>query len=225
MEVNERFEDMIRNLDEHYSSKMDIGDLPIDNLSDIDLLNLNESDLSENLMKALATVDLFTLLKDFSKKQLAIYEKVLTDVYHIVEMVDLNDTEQKKVLGFQKELLIRRRKIKELNNVFDLVPKRPGDTQERLNKLSVIGDRKEQLQYSLRSKNVFGGVSENAKKLGIYKGGFIESQRIKISQTNEDNIRKLYTQLIESIVEDNKEKYSNQSVRTKILKFINKSKK
>ncbi|MEB6038125.1 hypothetical protein NGB78_12535 [Staphylococcus arlettae] len=225
MEVNERFEDMIRNLDEHYSSKMDIGDLPIDNLSDIDLLNLNESDLSENLMKALATVDLFTLLKDFSKKQLAIYEKVLTDVYHIVEMVDLNDTEQKKVLGFQKELLIRRRKIKELNNVFDLVPKRPGDTQERLNKLSVIGERKEQLQYSLRSKNVFGGVSDNAKKLGIYKGGFIESQRIKISQTNENNIRKLYTQLIESIVEDNKEEYSNQSVRTKILKFINKSKK
>lgn len=225
MEVNERFEDMIRNLDEHYSSKMDIGDLPIDNLSDIDLLNLNESDLSENLMKALATVDLFTLLKDFSKKQLAIYEKVLTDVYHIVEMVDLNDTEQKKVLGFQKELLIRRRKIKELNNVFDLVPKRPGDTQERLNKLSVIGERKEQLQYSLRSKNVFGGVSDNAKKLGIYKGGFIEPQRIKISQTNENNIRKLYTQLIESIVEDNKEEYSNQSVRTKILKFINKSKK
>ncbi|MFQ3845956.1 hypothetical protein AABD42_14605 [Staphylococcus shinii] len=225
MEVNERFEDMIRNLDEHYSSKMNIGNLSIGNLSDIDLLNLNESDLSENLMKALVTVDLFTLLKDFSKKQLAIYEKVLTDVYHIVEMVDLNDTEQKKVLGFQKELLIRRRKIKELNNVFDLVPKRPGDTQERLNKLSVIGDRKEQLQYSLRSKNVFGGVSENAKKLGIYKGGFIESQRIKISQTNEDNIRKLYTQLIESIVEDNKEKYSNQSVRTKILKFINKSKK
>lgn len=225
MEVNERFEDMIRNLDEHYSSKMDIGDLPIDNLSDIDLLNLNESDLSENLMKALATVDLFTLLKDFSKKQLAIYEKVLTDVYHIVEMVDLNDTEQKKVLGFQKELLIRRRKIKELNNVFDLVPKRSGDTQERLNKLSVIGERKEQLQYSLRSKNVFGGVSDNAKKLGIYKGGFIESQRIKISQTNENNIRKLYTQLIESIVEDNKEEYSNQSVRTKILKFINKSKK
>ena len=140
-------------------------------------------------------------------------------------MVDLNDTEQKKVLGFQKELLIRRRKIKELNNVFDLVPKRPGDTQERLNKLSVIGERKEQLQYSLRSKNVFGGVSDNAKKLGIYKGGFIESQRIKISQTNENNIRKLYTQLIESIVEDNKEEYSNQSVRTKILKFINKSKK
>ena len=225
MEVNERFEDMVRNLDEHYSSKMNMDNLSIDKLSDIDLLNLNESDLSENLMKALLTVDLFTSLKDFSKKQLAIYEKVLTDVYHIVEMVDLNDTEQKKVLSFQKELLIRRRKIKELNNVFDLVPKRPGDTQERLNKLSVIGDRKEQLQYSLRSKNVFGGVSENAKKLGIYKGGFIESQRIKMSQTNEDNIRKLYTQLIESIVEDNKEEYSNQSVRTKILKFINKSKK
>lgn len=216
---------MAENLDEYYSSKIKMGNLAINGLSDIDLLNINENDLSENLMKALATVDLFTLLKDFSKKQLAIYEKVLTDVYHIVEMVDLNDTEQKKVLGFQKELLIRRRKIKELNNVFDLVPKRPGDTQERLNKLSVIGDRKEQLQYSLRSKNVFGGVSENAKKLGIYKGGFIESQRIKISQTNEDNIRKLYTQLIESIVEDNKEEYSNQSVRTKILKFINKSKK
>src|SRR5699024_3475182 len=130
------------------SSKMNMENLSIDNLSDIDLLNLNESDLSENLMKALATVDLFTSLKDFSKKQLAIYEKVLTDVYHIVEMVDLNDTEQKKVLSFQKELLIRRRKIKELNNVFDLVPKRPGDTQERLNKLSVIGDRKEHLQYS-----------------------------------------------------------------------------
>lgn len=225
MEVNGRFEDMVRNLDEHYSSKMNMDNLSIDKLSDIDLLNLNESDLSENLMKALLTVDLFTSLKDFSKKQLAIYEKVLTDVYHIVEMVDLNDTEQKKVLSFQKELLIRRRKIKELNNVFDLVPKRPGDTQERLNKLSVIGDRKEHLQYSLRSKNVFGGVSESAKKLGIYKGGFIESQRIKMSQTNEDNIRKLYTQLIESIVEDNKEEYSNQSVRTKILKFINKSKK
>ncbi|MGW7908796.1 hypothetical protein ACWEXP_13675 [Staphylococcus pseudoxylosus] len=223
--MSKRFEHMAENLDEYYSSKIKMGNLAINGLSDIDLLNINENDLSENLMKALATVDLFTLLKDFSKKQLAIYEKVLTDVYHIVEMVDLNDTEQKKVLGFQKELLIRRRKIKELNNVFDLVPKRPGDTQERLNKLSVIGDRKEQLQYSLRSKNVFGGVSENAKKLGIYKGGFIESQRIKISQTNEDNIRKLYTQLIESIVEDNKEEYSNQSVRTKILKFINKSKK
>lgn len=129
MEVNERFEDMVRNLDEHYSSKMNMDNLSIDKLSDIDLLNLNESDLSENLMKALLTVDLFTSLKDFSKKQLAIYEKVLTDVYHIVEMVDLNDTEQKKVLSFQKELLIRRRKIKELNNVFDLVPKRPGDTQ------------------------------------------------------------------------------------------------
>lgn len=76
MEVNERFEDMIRNLDEHYSSKMNIGNLSIDNLSDIDLLNLNESDLSEKLMKDLVTVDLFTLLKDFSKKQLAIYEKV-----------------------------------------------------------------------------------------------------------------------------------------------------
>ncbi|MGO1990150.1 hypothetical protein, partial [Mammaliicoccus vitulinus] len=86
MEVNERFEDMVRNLDEYYSSKMNMENLSIDNLSDIDLLNLNESDLSENLMKALLTVDLFTSLKDFSKKQLAIYEKVLTDVYHIVEM-------------------------------------------------------------------------------------------------------------------------------------------
>lgn len=62
-------------------------------------------------------------------------------------------------------MLIRRRKIKELNNVFDLVPKRPGDTQERLNKLSLIESRKEQLQYTMRSKNVFGDISETAKKL------------------------------------------------------------
>ena len=81
-------------------------------------------------MKALAIVDLFTLLKESSKKQLTMYEKVLTDLYHIVEMIDLNDAEQKK--------------IKELNNVFDLVPKRPGDNQERLNKLSLIESRKEQ---------------------------------------------------------------------------------
>lgn len=223
--MNNRLKNLLDNLDEHYSSKVTMVNLAIDDLSEVDLLKVNENDLAENLMKALITIDLFTLLKDSNKKQLVIYEKILTDIYHIIEMVDLNDTEQKKVLGFQKELLIRRRKIKELNNVFDLVPKRPGDTQERLNKLSVIGERKEQLQYSLRSKNVFGSVSDNAKKLGIYKGGFIESQRIKISQINEDNIRKLYTQLIESIVEDNKEEYSNQSVRTKILKFINKSKK
>ncbi|PUZ30768.1 hypothetical protein BUY27_13685, partial [Staphylococcus cohnii] len=115
-------------------------------------------------------------------------------------MVDLNDTEQKKVLGFQKELLIRRRKIKELYNVFDLVPKRPGDTQERLNKLSVVGERKEQLQYSLRSKNVFGSVSDNAKQLGIYKGDFVESPRIKVSKTDEDNIRELYDKIIKGII-------------------------
>lgn len=44
-------------------------------------------------MKALAIVDLFTLLKESSKKQLIMYEKVLTDLYHIVEMIDLNDAE------------------------------------------------------------------------------------------------------------------------------------
>lgn len=158
---------MLKNLNENYSSKINLDDLSMDNLKDIDLLNLNESDLSENLMKALAIVDLFTLLKESSKKQLTMYEKVLTDLYHIVEMIDLNDAEQKK--------------IKELNNVFDLVPKRPGDTQERLNKLSLIESRKEQLQYTMRSKNVFGDISEKAKKLGIYKGDFIESQRIKVS--------------------------------------------
>ena len=162
MEVNERFSDMLKNLNENYSSKINLDDLSMDNLKDIDLLNLNESDLWENLMKALAIVDLFTLLKESSKKQLTMYEKVLTDLYHIVEMIDLNDAEQKK--------------IKELNNVFDLVPKRPGDTQERLNKLSLIESRKEQLQYTMRSKNVFGDISEKAKKLGIYKGDFIESQ-------------------------------------------------
>ncbi|SUM76509.1 hypothetical protein [Staphylococcus saprophyticus] len=161
-------------------------------------------------MKALAIVDLFTLLKESSKKQLAMYEKVLTDLYHIVEMIDLNDAEQKK--------------IKELNNVFDLVPKRPGDTQERLNKLSLIESRKEQLQYTMRSKNVFGDISEKAKKLGIYKGDFIESQRIKVSQENKSNVRKIYIQLIESILEDNEKKYNKQNARMKILKFINRNK-
>ena len=192
MEVNERFSDMLKNLNENYSSKINLDDLSMDNLKDIDLLNLNESDLWENLMKALAIVDLFTLLKESSKKQLTMYEKVLTDLYHIVEMIDLNDAEQKK--------------IKELNNVFDLVPKRPGDTQERLNKLSLIESRKEQLQYTMRSKNVFGDISEKAKKLGIYKGDFIESQRIKVSQENKSNVRKIYIQLIESILEDNEKK-------------------
>lgn len=215
---------MLKNLNENYSSKINLDNLAIDNLKDIDLLNVNESDLSKNLMKALAIVDLFTLLKESSKKQLIMYEKVLTDLYHIVEMIDLNDTEQNKILGFQKELLIRRRKIKELNNVFDLVPKRPGDTQERLNKLSLIGSRKEQLQYTMRSKNVFGGVSEKAKKLGIYKGDFIESQRIKVSQANKSNVRKIYIQLIESILEDNEKKYNKQNVRMRILKFINRNK-
>ena len=156
-------------------------------------------------MKALAIVDLFTLLKESSKKQLTMYEKVLTDLYHIVEMIDLNDAEQKK--------------IKELNNVFDLVPKRPGDTQERLNKLSLIESRKEQLQYTMRSKNVFGDISEKAKKLGIYKGDFIESQRIKVSQENKSNVR-----IIESILEDNEKKYNKQNARMKILKFINRNK-
>lgn len=201
---------MLKNLNENYSSKINLDDLSMDNLKDIDLLNLNESDLSENLMMALAIVDLFTLLKESSKKQLIMYEKVLTDLYHIVEMIDLNDAEQKK--------------IKELNNVFDLVPKRPGDTQERLNKLSLIESRKEQLQYTMRSKNVFGDVSEKAKKLGIYKGDFIESQRIKISQENKSNVRKIYIQLIESILEDNEKKYNKQNARMKILKFINRNK-
>lgn len=210
MEVNERFSDMLKNLNENYSSKINLGDLSMDNLKDIDLLNLNESDLWENLMKALAIVDLFTLLKESSKKQLTMYEKVLTDLYHIVEMIDLNDAEQKK--------------IKELNNVFDLVPKRPGDTQERLNKLSLIESRKEQLQYTMRSKNVFGDISEKAKKLGIYKGDFIESQRIKVSQENKSNVRKIYIQLIESILEDNEKKYNKQNARMKILKFINRNK-
>lgn len=210
MEVNERFSDMLKNLNENYSSKINLDDLSMDNLKDIDLLNLNESDLWENLMKALAIVDLFTLLKESSKKQLAMYEKVLTDLYHIVEMIDLNDAEQKK--------------IKELNNVFDLVPKRPGDTQERLNKLSLIESRKEQLQYTMRSKNVFGDISEKAKKLGIYKGDFIESQRIKVSQENKSNVRKIYIQLIESILEDNEKKYNKQNARMKILKFINRNK-
>lgn len=210
MEVNERFSDMLKNLNENYSSKINLDDLSMDNLKDIDLLNLNESDLWENLMKALAIVDLFTLLKESSKKQLAMYEKVLTDLYHIVEMIDLNDAEQKK--------------IKELNNVFDLVPKRPGDTQERLNKLSLIESRKEQLQYTMRSKNVFGDISEKAKKLGIYKGDFIESQRIKVSQENNSNVRKIYIQLIESILEDNEKKYNKQNARMKILKFINRNK-
>jgi hypothetical protein len=221
---NERFENMLENLDEYYTSKVNLNNSIVDNLPEFDLLNVSEIDLSESLMKTLITIDLFIQLKDFSHKQLALYEKVLNDVYHIIEMIDLNVEEQKRILDFQKELLTRRRKIKELNNVLDLVPKRPGDTQERLNKLSVIGDRKEQLQYSLRSKNVFGGVSESAKKLGIYKGGFIESQRIKIAQINEDNIRELYTQLIESILEDNEKEYNKQNVRMKILKFINKSK-
>lgn len=210
MEVNERFSDMLKNLNENYSSKINLDDLSMDNLKDIDLLNLNESDLWENLMKALTIVDLFTLLKESSKKQLAMYEKVLTDLYHIVEMIDLNDAEQKK--------------IKELNNVFDLVPKRPGDTQERLNKLSLIESRKEQLQYTMRSKNVFGDISEKAKKLGIYKGDFIESQRIKVSQENKSNVRKIYIQLIESILEDNEKKYNKQNARMKILKFINRNK-
>lgn len=210
MEVNERFSDMLKNLNENYSSKINLDDLSMDNLKDIDLLNLNESDLWENLMKALAIVDLFTLLKESSKKQLTMYEKVLTDLYHIVEMIDLNDAEQKK--------------IKELNNVFDLVPKRPGDTQERLNKLSLIESRKEQLQYTMRSKNVFGDISEKAKKLGIYKGDFIESQRIKVSQKNKSNVRKIYIQLIESILEDNEKKYNKQNARMKILKFINRNK-
>ncbi len=210
MEVNERFSDMLKNLNENYSSKINLDDLSMDNLKDIDLLNLNESDLWENLMKALAIVDLFTLLKESSKKQLTMYEKVLTDLYHIVEMIDLNDAEQKK--------------IKELNNVFDLVPKRPGDTQERLNKLSLIESRKEQLQYTMRSKNVFGDISEKAKKLGIYKGDFIESQRIKVSQENKSNVRKIYIQLIESILEDNEKKYNKQNARMKILKFINRNK-
>lgn len=210
MEVNERFSDMLKNLNENYSSKISLDDLSMDNLKDIDLLNLNESDLWENLMKALAIVDLFTLLKESSKKQLTMYEKVLTDLYHIVEMIDLNDAEQKK--------------IKELNNVFDLVPKRPGDTQERLNKLSLIESRKEQLQYTMRSKNVFGDISEKAKKLGIYKGDFIESQRIKVSQENKSNVRKIYIQLIESILEDNEKKYNKQNARMKILKFINRNK-
>ncbi|MEJ7218957.1 hypothetical protein WL224_05165 [Staphylococcus gallinarum] len=201
-----------------------MDNLAMDDLKDIDLLNLNESDLSENLMKALAIVDLFTRLKESSKKQLIVYEKVLTDLYHIVEMIDLNDTEQKKIFGFQKELLIRRRKMKELNNVFDLVPKRPGDTQERLNKLSLIGSRKELLQYTMRSENVFGGVSEKAKKLGIYKGDFIESQRIKVSQANKSNVRKIYIQIIESILEDNEKKYNKQNVRMRILKCINRNK-
>ncbi|WP_340174545.1 hypothetical protein [Staphylococcus gallinarum] len=209
---------------ENYSSKIRLDNLAMDDLKDIDLLNLNESDLSENLMKALAIVDLFTRLKESSKKQLIVYEKVLTDLYHIVEMIDLNDTEQKKIFGFQKELLIRRRKMKELNNVFDLVPKRPGDTQERLNKLSLIGSRKELLQYTMRSENVFGGVSEKAKKLGIYKGDFIESQRIKVSQANKSNVRKIYIQIIESILEDNEKKYNKQNVRMRILKCINRNK-
>lgn len=84
---------MLKNLNENYSSKINLDDLSMDNLKDIDLLNLNESDLSENLMMALAIVDLFTLLKESSKKQLIMYEKVLTDLYHIVEMIDLNDAE------------------------------------------------------------------------------------------------------------------------------------
>lgn len=210
MEVNERFSDMLKNLNENYSSKINLDDLSMDNLKDIDLLNLNESDLWENFMKASAIVDLFTLLKESSKKQLTMYEKVLTDLYHIVEMIDLNDAEQKK--------------IKELNNVFDLVPKRPGDTQERLNKLSLIESRKEQLQYTMRSKNVFGDISEKAKKLGIYKGDFIESQRIKVSQENKSNVWKIYIQLIESILEDNEKKYNKQNARMKILKFINRNK-
>ena len=121
-------------------------------------------------MKALAIVDLFTLLKESSKKQLTMYEKVLTDLYHIVEMIDLNDAEQKK--------------IKELNNVFDLVPKRPGDTQERLNKLSLIESRKEQLQYTINKKKMLKDISEKTKKLEKKKGNFIESQRIKVSQEN-----------------------------------------
>ena len=120
--------------------------------------------------------------------------------------------------------LVKADEIKELNNVFDLVPKRPGDTQERLNKLSLIESRKEQLQYTMRSKNVFGDISEKAKKLGIYKGDFIESQRIKVSQENKSNVRKIYIQLIESILEDNEKKYNKQNARMKILKFINRNK-
>lgn len=36
---------MLKNLNENYSSKINLGDLSMDNLKDIDLLNLNESDL------------------------------------------------------------------------------------------------------------------------------------------------------------------------------------
>ena len=223
--MNDRLKNMLSNLDEHYSSKVNMANLAIDDLSEVDLLKVNESDLSENLMQALITIDLFTLLKDSNKKQLVIYEKILTDIYHIIEMVDLNEEEQKRVLGFQKEVLLRRRKMKELNNVFDLVPKRPGDTKERLNKLSVIGQRKEQLQYSMRSKNVFGVVSENAKKLGIYKGDFVESQRIKVSKTDEDNIRELYDKIIKGIIEDNEDGYNKQKVRSKIMRLIKRNKK
>lgn len=62
------------------------------------------------------------------------------------------------------------------------------------------------------------------KNFGIYKGDFIESQRIKVSQENKSNVRKIYIQLIESILEDNEKKYNKQNARMKILKFINRNK-
>ena len=54
--------------------------------------------------------------------------------------------------------------MKELNNtLIYYLKRRPGDTQERLNKLSVTVQCKEQLQYSIRSKNIFSVVSKMYK--------------------------------------------------------------
>ncbi|GEQ06603.1 hypothetical protein EKQ61_04420 [Staphylococcus gallinarum] len=224
MAINDRFENIFKNLDAYYKSKIEFNDLITGNLPEVDLLNISESKLSDHLMDALITIDIFTKIKEFNNKQLGIYEKILTDVYHIIEMIDLNAREQEKILAFQKELLLRRRKAKELNNVLNLLPKRPGDTQERLNKLSLVERRKTKLQYSLRSKNVFGDVIEDTKKLGIYKGNFIETSRIKMLQKDESYISRQYIKLLEAILEDNGEGDSNQNVRTKILNFIRKDK-
>lgn len=73
--MNNRLKNLLGNLDEHCSSKVTMVNLAIDDLSEVDLLKVNENDLAENLMKALITIDLFTLLKDSNKKQLVIYEK------------------------------------------------------------------------------------------------------------------------------------------------------
>ena len=53
--------------------------------------------------------------------------------------------------------------MKELNNTFNLLPKTSSWRYKRLNKLSVTVQCKEQLQYSIRSKNIFSVVSKMYK--------------------------------------------------------------